>query len=81
MYVIYNLLYCFEYQLYETLGLNGGILAYEVAVPTLAQVTELLNAEKLVDHTSCYPVSFKISLYVVTKYNLDDVIALKSGNL
>lgn len=44
-------LYCFEYQLYETLGLNRDLLAYEVAVPNLAQGTELIDAEKLVDHT------------------------------
>lgn len=75
--VIDSLLYCFEYQLYETLGLNRDLLAYEVAVPNLAQATELIDAEKLVDHRSYYPVSFKIGVYVVTKCNLDDVIALK----
>ncbi len=78
--MIDSLLYLFEFQLYETLGLNGDLLAYEVAVPNLAQATELIDGEKLVDHTSYYPVSFKNSVYVFTKYNLDDVIALKTGN-
>lgn len=45
IYVIDSLLYCFEYQLYETLGLNRDLLAYEVAVPNLAQATELIDAE------------------------------------
>lgn len=70
-------LYCFEYQLYETVGWNQDLLAYEVAVPNLAQATELTEAEKLVDYTSYYTVSFKSSTYVLTKYNLDDAVALK----
>ena len=48
-------LYCFESQLYETVGWNRDLVAYEVAVPNLAQATESIDAEKLVDHTSYYP--------------------------
>ncbi len=51
--------------------MNRDLLAYGVAVPNLAHATELIDAEKLVDHTSCYPISFKNSVYVLTKYNLD----------
>ncbi|XP_023254471.1 uncharacterized protein LOC111648952 [Seriola lalandi dorsalis] len=72
-------LHCFEYQPYETLGWNRDLLAYEVAVPNLAQETQLINAEKLVDHTSYFPISFKNRVYVTTKYILDDVIALKKA--
>lgn len=68
-------LYCFEYQLYETVGQITDLLTYEVAVPNLAQATELIEAEKLVDDTSYFPVSLKTSVYVLTKYNLDYVIA------
>jgi len=79
IYVVNSLLYCFEYQLYETLGLKKDLLAYEVSVPNLAQATEFTDAEKLIDHTSYYLINFKNSAYVLTKYNLDDVIALKTG--
>lgn len=78
IYVVNSSLYCFEYQLYETLGWNRNLLAYEVAVPNLAQATELIDAEKLVDYASYYPISLKSSFYVLTKYNLDDVIALEN---
>lgn len=80
IYVVDNSLFCFEYQLYETLNLNRDLLAYEIAVPNLAQATEFIDAEKLLDPMSYYPVSFKNSVYVLTKYNLEDVIALKTGN-
>ncbi|KAK0141790.1 hypothetical protein N1851_020546 [Merluccius polli] len=65
------------YVLYETMGWNRDLLAYEVAVPNLAQATQLIDAEKLVDHTSYYPVSFKNTTYVLTKYYLGDVAVLK----
>lgn len=68
--------YCFEYQPYDTLHLNRDFLAYEVDVPNLAQATELVDAEKLVDFTSYYSFSFKSSMYVPVKYYLGDVIAL-----
>lgn len=80
IYVVDSSLFCFEYQLYETLDLNRDLLAYEIAVPNLAQATEFIDAEKLLDPMSYYPVSFKNSVYVLTKYNLEDVIALKTGN-
>ena len=82
IYVIDSLLYCFEHHLYETLGWNRDLLAFEVAVPNLAQATEFHDAEKLVDYTSYNAITFKNNLYVLTKYNLihnlDDVIALKT---
>lgn len=65
-------------QLYETVNWNRDFLAYEAVVPYPAQATELRDVEKLIDHTSDYPDSFKSSAYVLTKYNLDDVIALKN---
>ncbi|KAM7366747.1 hypothetical protein PAMP_014697 [Pampus punctatissimus] len=77
IYVVDSLLYCFEYQLYDIVGWNRDLLAYEVAVSNLAQATEFIDAEKLVDHTSYYPVNFKNTTYVLTKYYLGDVVALK----
>ncbi len=63
----------FEYQRYETLNLNQDLLAYEVAVPTLAQATELVH--KLIDYTSYFSVSFRESVFVPIKYSLCDIIA------
>lgn len=74
--VVNSSFYCFEYQPYDTLHLNRDFLAYEVDVPNLAQATELVDAEKLVDFTSYYSFSFKSSMYVPVKYYLGDVIAL-----
>nr|XP_054587799.1 uncharacterized protein LOC129153069 [Nothobranchius furzeri] len=76
IFVVNSVLYCFEYQVYETLGFNKEFLAYEVAIPNLAQATELTDVENLLDYTSYYTVNFKNCVYVITKYNLEDVIAL-----
>lgn len=77
IYLVDSSIYCLEYQLYETIDYNRDLLAYEVAVPNLAQATEVIDAEKLIDYTSYFPLSFKNSMYILTKYNLDDVIAPK----
>lgn len=61
IYVVDSSLFCFEYQLYETLDLNRDLLAYEIAVPNLAQAAEFIDAEKLLDPMSYYPISFKNS--------------------
>ena len=50
------------------------ILFAPVAVPNLAQATEVIDAEKLIDYTSYFPINFKNGVYVLTKYNLDDVM-------
>lgn len=49
IYAIESLLCCLEDQLYETLGLNRNLLASEVAVPALAQATEL-SSELSIHH-------------------------------
>lgn len=77
IYVVNSLLYCFEYQIYETLCFNKDLLVYEVAVPDLAQATELIEAEKLLDHTSYDSINFTNSGFVPMKYNLEDVLALR----
>ena len=52
------------------------MMAYQVEVPHLAQATELVNAEKLVDFTSYYTISSKSQTFVQVKYHLGDVIEL-----
>lgn len=51
IYAVDSLLYCFEWQLSEIVSWNRDLLAYNVVVPNLAQATELIHTEKLVDHT------------------------------
>lgn len=59
-----------------TLGFSRDFLSYEVEVPNLAQATELVDADKIVDYTSYYALSFKNRTYVPLKYYLGDVIEL-----
>lgn len=66
----------FEFQRYETLHLNQDFLAYEVAVPILAQATELVH--ELIDYTSYFSISFKESVFVPIKYSLCDIIAQRN---
>ena len=73
IYLVDSSLYCLEYQLYETIVYNRNLLAYEVMVPNVAQATEVIDAEKLIDY-------IKNGVYVLTKYNVDDVIALRNDN-
>lgn len=49
-------------------------MAYQVEVPHLAQATELVGAEKLVDFTSYYTICNKGQTYVQVRYHLGDVI-------
>lgn len=63
----------FEYQRYETLNLSPDLLAYEVAVPYVAQATEFVK--ELIDYISYFPVCFKDSTFVAIKYSLNDIIA------
>lgn len=51
-------------------------MAYQVEIPHLAQATELVNAEKLVDFTPYYTTSCKDQTFVQMKYYLGDVIKL-----
>lgn len=55
-------------------------MAYQVEVPHLAQATELVDAEKLVDFTSYYTISRKGQTYVQVKYYLGDVMELHNSS-
>lgn len=72
IFVIDSSLVAFEYQRYETLNLSPELLAYEVAVPNVAQATEFVK--ELIDCISYFPVSFKDNTFVPIKYSLCDII-------
>jgi len=55
---------------------DRNVVAYQVEVPHLAQATELVNAEKLVDFTPYYTTRSKGQIFVQIKYYLGDVIEL-----
>jgi len=64
IFLVDSKLYCLEYQPFQTVCFNRNVMAYQVEVPHLAQATELVDAEKLVDYTSYYTISSKGQTYV-----------------
>ena len=76
IFLVDSTLYCLEYQPFQTIHFDRNMMAYQVEVPHLAQATELVNAEKLVDFTSYYTISSKSQTFVQVKYHLGDVIEL-----
>lgn len=73
--------FSFEYHLNETHGWNRDLLVFEVAVPNLAQATEFQDAEKLLDYTSYYAMTFKNYFFYFFLYKIQyNNIALKTGN-
>lgn len=76
IFVIDSSYVAFEYQRYETLNLSPELLAYEVAVPNVAQATEFVH--ELIDCISYFSVSFKEHMFVPIKYSLCDIIAHRS---
>lgn len=76
IYLVDSSLHSLEYQPFQTMHFDRNVMAYEVEVPHLAQATELVDAEKLVDFTSYYTTSSKSQTFVQVKYHLGDVIEL-----
>lgn len=76
MYLVDSKLYCLEYQPFQTIHFDRSVMAYQVEIPHLAQATELVNAEKLVDFSPYYTTSCKDQTFVQIKYYLGDVIEL-----
>lgn len=72
--------YCLEYQPFQTIGFDRSVMAYQVEVPHLAQATELVDVEKLVDFTSYYTISSRSQTYVQVKYHLGDVMELHNSS-
>ncbi len=57
-------------------------MSYTIEVPNLAEGTELINADELVDFTPYYSFNHKDMTYVPMKYYLGDVIKLhKASNV
>lgn len=73
IYIANSSLYCFECQVYNTVGFSRDFVSYEIEVPNLAQATEIVDADKIVDYTSYYALSFKNHTYIPLKYYLGDV--------
>ncbi|KAL2076343.1 hypothetical protein ACEWY4_028044 [Coilia grayii] len=76
IFVVDSTLYCLEFQPFYTVRFDAHFMAYEVEVPSLAEATEIVDAEKLVDFTSYYTASTNGKTYVLVKYHLGDVIKL-----
>ncbi len=73
MYIVNSSLYCFECQVYNTVAFSREFASYEIEVPNLAQATEMVDSDKIVDYTSYYALSFKNRTYIPLKYYLGDV--------
>ncbi|CAG5851037.1 unnamed protein product [Menidia menidia] len=76
IYVINSSLYCFEFQQHNTVCYDRNYMAYTIEIPNMAQGTELITADSLVDFTPYYSYTHKDVTYVPTKYYLVDVLGL-----
>ncbi len=82
IYVINSSLYCFVCQRYSTVCFDRDYMSYKIEVPNLAEGTELINADDLVDFTPYYSFNHKDMTYVPMEYYLGDVIELhKASNV
>ncbi len=73
MYIVNSSLYCFECQVYNTVAFSREFASYEIEVPNLAQATEMVDSDKILEYTSYYALSFKNHTYIPLKYYLGDV--------
>ena len=76
IYVINSSLYCFELQQHTTVRYDRNYMAYTIEIPNMAQATELITSDNLVDFTPYYSYTHKDVTYVPTKYYLGDVLGL-----
>lgn len=80
IYVINSSLHCFELQQHDTLCYDRDYMAYKIEIPHMAQATELICADNLVDFTPYYRFTHKDMEYVPMKYYLGDVIGLHKAS-
>ncbi|XP_051558169.1 uncharacterized protein LOC127443496 [Myxocyprinus asiaticus] len=73
IYIVNSSVYCFECQPLSITEWNDHYLAYEVEVPYLAQANIFVDAEKLVDYTPYYYLTFNNGKYIPMKYDLTDI--------
>lgn len=59
IYVISSSLYCFELQQHNNVCYDRNYMAYTIEVPNMAQATELITADNLVDFTPYYSYTHK----------------------
>lgn len=64
IYIPDSSLYCFECQVYNAVGFSRDLVSYETEVPNLAQATEIVDADQIVDYTSYNALSFKNRTYI-----------------
>ena len=76
IYVVNSSLYCFELQQHTTVCYDGNYMAYTTEIPNMAQATELIASDNLVDFTPYYSYTHKDVTYVPAKYYLGDVLGL-----
>ncbi|KAL4008313.1 hypothetical protein ACER0C_002165 [Sarotherodon galilaeus] len=76
IYVINSSLYCFEFQQHNTICYDRDYMSYKIEIPNMAQATELISADNLIDFTPYYSFTHKAMTYAVMKYYLCDVIGL-----
>lgn len=57
--MINSSLHCFELQQHDTLCYDRDYMAYKIEIPHMAQATELICADKLVDFTQYYRFTHK----------------------
>jgi len=50
LYIVNSSLYCFECQVYNTVGFSREFTFYEIEVPNLAQATEIMDSGKIMGH-------------------------------
>ncbi|KAK0138672.1 hypothetical protein N1851_024793 [Merluccius polli] len=65
---------------YNTICYNRNYMAYQIEIPNLAQATELISVDNLVDFTPYYRFTHKDMVYVPMKYYLGDVIGLNKAS-
>lgn len=66
--------------MYSTVCFDRDYMSYKIEVPNLAEATELVNADNLVDFTPYYSLSHRDITYVPVKYYLGDVIELHKAS-
>lgn len=81
IYIINSSLYCSESQQHNTICYDRDYMAYKIEIPNIAQATELVSADNLVDFTPYYSFTHKDIRYVTTKYYLGDVVRQRKASL
>lgn len=74
IFIVDSVLFCGEYQLYDTVEFNRNLMSYEISLPNVAMATEFINLQKMKDYTAYYSILFNTKTFVPRKYDLTDVL-------